>query len=320
MYRFFLTALCFVLINCAGNREANQTAGEANAEIFQVENESLAHKHFFWKVSDENSSVWVLGSVHFADTSFYPMDSVIEDAFANAEELAVEMNITDDSVSHEVVQNSVQKGLFPQDSALSMVLPRSVWNSLDSLCAAWNFPIAGLMRLRPWYAATTLSAIALQRTGIDASLGVDVVLLDRAADEGKNIVALETAEEQITAVAGDGSSDSSGVYYLKSTLREIADLDSMVARLIRAWKTGDEVLLRQVMNDNSASDSADSLLQEQLEERIYTSRNGKMTKSIGRFLAEDRNVFVVVGVAHLMLDDNNVIDLLKKQGYKVERF
>lgn len=304
MFRIFLVTLCLVLMNCAGSRKLNQPTD----------------KHFLWKISDENSSLWVLGSIHFADSSFYPMAAVIEEAFAQAEELAVEVDVSDDSVSNEISKNSVQKGMFPADSSLSMVLPRSVWNSLDSLCSAWNFPIAGLMRLRPWYAATTLSAIAIRRTGIDASYGIDVTLLDRAADEGKSIVGLETADEQITAVAGDGNSDSSGVYYLKTTLREISDLDSMVTRMIRAWKTGDEDLLRRVLNAESSVEETEDGFREELEERIYTTRNEKMANSIGEFLAEDRNVFVVVGVAHLMLDDDNVIDLLRKKGYKVERF
>lgn len=287
----------------------------------ESQTDSAPKKHFFWKVSDENSSVWILGSVHFADSTFYPLDSVIETAYVNAEELAVEIDISDDSVSNEVASKSLQQGILPAGTTLNNVVPRAMWNSLDSLCAAWNYPVTMLMRLRPWFAATTLSVIAIQRTGIDPSYGVDAVMLDRAATDGKAIVSLETATQQVNALADTTDSDSAGIYYLKTTLQEISKLDSMVTQMIRAWKTGDEELLRRVMNDNEGSESeSEKDIKKNLEDRMYTSRNAKMAESIANFLAENRKVFVVIGAAHLALDDDNVIRLLEKRGLKVERF
>lgn len=295
---------------------------------------SLASQHFFWKVSDKNSSVWILGSIHFADSSFYPLDSVIETAFVDAEELAVEINLNDDSTSNEVSSKMMQDGLLPKGVSLNSVLPRNLWNSLDSLCSAWNFPIMALQRLRPWFAATTLSAVAIQRAGIQAEYGIDAVLMDRAVNEGKVIVGLETAEEQIGALSGtkegeESRSDSAGVYYLKTTLREIAGLDSMVAQMMRAWKTGNDSLLRVVMNEEFCDEKSgdcendspsEKKLKDDLENRIYTSRNAKMAESIANFLKEDRRVFVVVGAAHLALDEDNVIELLRRKGFKVQRY
>ena len=45
-----------------------------------------------------------------------------------------------------------------------------------------------------------------------------------------------------------------------------------------------------------------------------------MADSIATFLREDRNIFVVVGVAHLALEKDNVIEALKRRGFKIERF
>ena len=51
--------------------------------------------NLLWKISDNNSSVWILGSIHYADSSFYPLSKVIEQAFQESETLAVEMDISD---------------------------------------------------------------------------------------------------------------------------------------------------------------------------------------------------------------------------------
>ena len=288
------------------------------AGIFKKGNSE--HRHFLWKVSDENSSVWVLGSIHFADSTFYPLDSVIETAFSNAEELAAEININDDSVSQDVANKMLKQGLLPKGSTLDMVIPEDMWKTIDSLCLAWGYPPILLKRFRPWFAATTLSGIAFQHVGINPEYGIDAVLLERAANDGKTIVGLETADDQVNAVADTGSTDSSGIFYLKTTLREISELDSMISQMIRAWKTGDVELLRKAMNEDGFVDAADSTIQKNLEERMYISRNEKMSESIAEFLRDDRNVFVVVGVAHLTLDDDNVISLLRKKGFTVEQF
>ena len=65
------------LVSCSGTKNKADVVPEG--------------KHFLWKVSDENSSVWVLGSIHLADSTLYPLAPVIDSAFAHAEELAVEI-------------------------------------------------------------------------------------------------------------------------------------------------------------------------------------------------------------------------------------
>ena len=282
-------------------------------------------KHFLWKVSDENSSVWVLGSLHLADSTLYPLAPVIDSAFTHADELAVEINLNDDEVVKEVGEQSARRGELAEGT-LRDLLPEDMWNTVDSLCTSWNVPVTMFEKMRPWLAATTLSSYAFMQTGLNSEYGVDFVLLDRAAMEGKAIVGLETAEEQITALADTTESDSAGVYYLKTTLREISEIDSMVVNLMRAWKTGDDEMLRRLLNseddegENEDSLSQDGKFKEEHEQRIFVNRNAKMADSIATFLREDRNVFVVVGVAHLALEKDNVIDALRNRGLKVERF
>lgn len=312
LFYFLIACLAFCLVACSGTK---------NAREMGVVGDSLEQKHFLWKVSDENSSVWVLGSIHLADSTLYPLAPVIDSAFTHADELAVELNMNDDEVVKEVGDQSARRGELAEGT-LRDLLPDGMWNSIDSLCTSWNVPVAMFEKMRPWYVAMTLSSYAFMQTGLSADYGVDYVLLDRAAMEGKAIVSLETAEEQINALADTTESDSAGIYYLKTTLREISELDSMVESLMRAWKTGDDALLRRLMKEGDEEDSLsqDSKFKEEHEQRVFVNRNSKMAESIAAFLHEDRNVFVVVGVAHLALEKDNVIDALRNRGLRVERF
>lgn len=312
LFYFLIACLAFCLVACSGTK---------NAREMGVVGDSLEQKHFLWKVSDENSSVWVLGSLHLADSTLYPLAPVIDSAFTHADELAVELNMNDDEVVKEVGDQSARRGELAEGT-LRDLLPENMWNFIDSLCTSWNISATMFEKMRPWYVATTLSSYAFMQTGLSADYGVDYVLMDRAAMEGKAIVSLETAEEQINALADTTESDSAGIYYLKTTLREISELDSMVVNLLRAWKTGNDALLRRLMKEDDEDDSLsqDSKFKEAHEQRVFVNRNSKMAESIAAFLREDRNVFVVVGVAHLALEKDNVIDALRNRGLRVERF
>ena len=307
-YNFFvLFYLCIAifLVACSGTSKKDASQPES--------------KHFFWKVSDENSSVWVLGSIHLADSTLYPLAPVIDSAFAHADELAVELNMNDEEVVKEVGEQSAAQGLLTEGT-LRDLLPQDMWNTVDSLCTAWDVPIVMIEKTRPWLAAMTLSSYAFMQAGLNPEYGIDYVLLDRAAMDGKAIVGLETAEEQISALADTTESDSAGVYYLKTTLHEIAEFESLVSNLMQAWKTGDDEMLRRLLDDGEEEvPLQESKFKDEFEQRIYVNRNAKMADSIATFLREDRNVFVVVGVAHLALEKDNVIETLRKRGFKIER-
>ena len=278
-------------------------------------------KHFLWKVSDENSSVWLLGSIHVANASFYPLPTVIDSAFAAASELAVEINTSDEYVMNELQWLMTRHGMII-DGTLHDRLPVTLWYSLDSLCTAWNLPVSTFESMRPWLAASTISTYAYMQAGLKTEYGIDNVLMKEATNSGKPIVSLETVEEQVEALAGSSESDSAGICMLKSTIRELPKVKSIIRDLVKAWKTGDDELLNRLLSEKNMQDYTPSevLYMEEFKQRLLVNRNTKMADSVASFLRDDRNVFVVVGVAHLAFEAYNVIENLRNRGFVVERY
>lgn len=277
-------------------------------------------KHFFWKVSDSNSAVYILGSIHLADSSFYPLDPVITNAFDSSDELAVEIDMGDDSILQEITSMNEQYGMFHGEDSLERILPGDIRKSLDSICTAWNIPIGTFNRYKPWAAAMTLTSIGIMRLGYDYNLGIDFHFLHLAQEHGKNIVSLEPVENQVTALTGEGLKDSVTMYFMKKTLREIGLIDSSVTWMMRAWKTGDDTLFWNAMNADTAKLSAnDSIIQKEIDNRILHSRNRTMAEFITKLLTEKRKAFVVIGTAHLVGKDENIIDILRRKGFTIER-
>ena len=277
-------------------------------------------KHLLWKVSDSNSSIYILGSVHLADSSIYPLDTVIEEAFNRSAELAVEIDMSDPSILQEIAVQTAGLGMLPDSMSLEKMLPDSLNNAIDSLCLLWGLPLNTFSRYKPWAATMTLLSLAIMRMGYDSDLGVDYHFLRRAHHTGKKIVSLETVEEQVWALTGEGVTDSLGIFYLKTSIQEMAELEEYVEKLMDAWKSGDDSLLAVAMEmESKEGNAADSSLQKQITDNIYTERNHRMAERLTAFLAEDRKIFVVVGAAHLAGKDDNVLDLLRRRGFTVEQ-
>lgn len=301
----------------------NAVSEEVGSEDAVSEEELLTRyqraRHMLWQVSDSNSSVYLLGSVHFADPTFYPLDTAITNAFDRSDELAVELDMTDTAVFMEIAKQSELRGKLPAGQSLAQVLPKDVKKQLDSVCASWNLAPEVLYGFKPWSAAMTLSSVAIMRLGFDPNLGIDFYFLRSAQESKKKVISLESAEDQIAVLVGEGLPDSLGVYYLKSTLSELQVMDSSITLMMGAWVKGDDSLFREAMYMEPEGSATDSLLEAQIEDLVYIARNRTMADSVAAFLAQDRKVFVVVGAAHMAGKGDNVLKLLRDKGLTVEQ-
>lgn len=282
----------------------------------QVGQFEQAQKHFLWKVSKANSHVWVLGSIHMADSSFYPLPSVIMNAFKESSALVVEMNVSDDSVLNELTSISNDLGLLPSGQKIKDVIPDSTYFHLDSLLSSWGLTIEFSENYRPWMAAMQISAIAIQRTGFSSDWGIDFYLMDEALEQGKEIISLETPTTQVEALATP--SDALGAYYLQSTLKEIARIDEMIQKIGCAWKTGNDTLLRTLLNPKKDQKSEE--MKKALNQKIYLERNLMMADRIELFLNNEQRYFIVIGAGHLIGEEDNILQLLGQKGFQVEQY
>ncbi|MEE0876866.1 MAG: TraB/GumN family protein [Fibrobacteraceae bacterium] len=271
--------------------------------------------NLLWKISDNNSSVWILGSIHYADSSFYPLSKFIEQAFQESEALAVEMDVSDTETQIKTEEEFQKEGMFSEGENLKDFLPDSLWEKLDSIAIVLGVPSEMFLPMRPWLAATVIASMAILSTGIEKDLGIDVVLLDSAANSGKEIIALETPREQVQSFSDVAdSNESSGISYLETTFKEFENLKPMLKSILHAWKTADVKALQEQLKTENMTKA-----EEKLNQRIYNERNLKMAAKVEEFLKANKKIFVVVGVGHLILEDN-VLEILSKKGYSIQKF
>jgi uncharacterized protein YbaP (TraB family) len=283
----------------------------------------LDAKGAFWKVSDENNTVYLLGSIHVTDGSVYPMSTSILEGFFLADNLVVEANIlmTDpDELAY------IQQIMFIEgDQTIDEWISEETYAKYVEIVEPLGLGAEIYDKLKPWYAAMLLQSLSLSETSYEASMGIDLYFLSMAYG-WKPIIELEGTKYQLDMF--DSFSPELQEGYLISVLESDESSMDIVGDLITAWKSGDiEELERIAFTDTDETeideteiDEYAQALEAEYNEKIWEVRNANMIEKIEAMLAEDdtEDYFVVVGAGH-MLTEEGIVQGLEALGYTVEQ-
>lgn len=270
---------------------------------------AAAQPLFLWHATRGDAQVWLLGSVHVGTPDFYPLDPRIEAAFAAADTLACEIDLTDPAVAGKAALLSMQRGSYPAGETLRDHVSAATWEAVSSRLAATGLPAAAYATFRPTLASVMIMMTEMQAMGLDPDQGIDKHLLTRAHADSLPVVDLETVEGQVEALFShdEGVEElilSESLAMTGDELRRI--FDDMVA----AWRGGDVDAMAELIAEQWLDDPRLTTF----HEAILGERNRQMARTIDR--RAGGTWFVVVGAAHLVGDDG-VPALLAASGWQV---
>ena len=156
-----------------------------------------------------------------------------------------------------------------------------------------------------------LTQIELQKLGVQNQSGIENYFSTLASNANKPVASLETPDEQIATLAslGAGYEDE----YVNGSLDDLENAEKEFLQLIKAWKNADletiNLKMIQVMKERFP----------ELYNNLLVKRNLNWLKHIDQMIKTPEKEFILVGAAHLVGDDS-VQNLLRKQGYNVEKF
>ncbi len=269
---------------------------------------AAAGKLFLWEVKSASHSVYVFGSLHAARPDFYPLPPPVEDAYRQADELVVEVDISD---QRKVAETLPLLTYAPPDS-LDKHVSAAVWKRLEAAAGAQN-NVAVLKPLKPAIVASGLVIGALMRHGYDPNAGIDRHFLASAHADGKPIVELETAEFQAGILGG--LTDEEGDSMLGETLDQMrsGELLTTADQLAAAWKDGDNEALGRLLREENRDPASKKIFA-----KLFDERNPAMAEKIAALAAGPKRALVVIGAGHLS-GDNNVLQLLQAKGLQVRQ-
>jgi len=262
-----------------------------------------------WEVRGKSNSVYLLGSIHFAKDDFYPLAKPIEQAYERSSIIVFEADLGE-MKSMETQASLLKAGMCPAGETLSQLVGKETYSALQSWLRNKGGDPSMLDPMKPWLASVTVVALELQKLGFSPGKGIDEHFYSRAKADQKEIRGLETVDFQISLFAGLSREDSESL--LKSMLEDAARFPKIFADVIEAWKTGNAAKIEQLLLEITKQYPA-------ILKKFLSDRNRAWLPKIEELLTGNKNVFVVVGMGHLVGSDG-VVQLLKKKGIQVEQF
>lgn len=253
-----------------------------------------------WVVRDEDSTIYLLGTVHVLRPDTVWRSPAIDRAMAEADALWIEVEADDPAAMKPLVR---KYGLDPANPLSGKLTPEQKAR-LDAAAAGMGASGAALEPLRPWLAGLTLSIGPLVKAGYDPASGVESRLKAAARDAGKPIRTLETLEQQIGFFAN--LPPAVELAFLLSALDEMDSGPAMLDALVAAWSAGDMEALNELMVSEMAADYPE------LYQALLVRRNKDWAGQIQTLLGGKGVSVIAVGAAHLVGDDSVQAQLLAR--------
>ena len=263
-----------------------------------------------WRVAGDSARLTLLGSVHMAFAEVYPLREDLEKAFADADALVVEVDITGTGAA-EIQRLLLDEGMLPAGQTVQQYLSPTVWHSLQAYMENRALPADSFARMKPGLLAATLSALRLAEFGMQVEHGIDRHFLNRAQSD-KPVLELESPAQQVALLLDFPDPD----LLMTQTLLQLEDMEAIIAPVYQAWLRGDSAALNRLL---LAQERASHPEFEAIYQRFYDDRNHAMADRLAQLLASQGHYFVVVGAGHLV-GEEGIIALLQHSGFTISRF
>lgn len=296
-----------------------------------------AAKGIFYRVSNGKQDVYVLGSIHLGSENAYPIMKEIRERFKGTDNIAVEVNILEES---ELTEYILSKAVYPEGQSLADEISPELYGEIAQLLEEHKvISIEDIEGYRPWYINMVLPMLIglenLEDSGLGEDIdydnmtveekeelenlpyqytpGIDKYFLEKAVQNGVDIVELEGASYQIDMLSG--MSKGTQEQLLKTTVSQLVEgvedqvtLDTM----IDFWRAGDYDSFEDIIVGSMES------MPDEYNQALWHIRNDEMASKIEEYFAEsDETYFVVVGAGHLV-GETSIIKELESRGYETE--
>lgn len=270
-----------------------------------------------WVVEDEDTLIYLLGSIHLGTPDLYPFDKKLVTAFDESDALLVEANILDT----EALEYYSEKAMYTDGSTLKDAVAPETYAKLEQVAKLYDLPMDQLTVQKPWMLSSALSMLAMDDSfGMTpqemAMHGIDVYFLLNAQLQQKPVIELEGTRAQVDMFEGlsPEAQEQSLVAVLDSIIHPAEENQSEVLQeWFTSWKQGN---VEEFAKSFQAMEGTSS----EFNEMLFGLRDEKMAKKIMNVLEEkEGKYFVVVGSGHFLID-KNIRYHLEKNGYKVKPF
>ncbi|WP_051882083.1 TraB/GumN family protein [Parvularcula oceani] len=264
-----------------------------------------------WRVGDEDTTVYLIGTVHLLNDGVDWKTDEFETAFAEADAVYLEADVLSPEVQAQMQQLIPELAMNPQGTTLSSYFTEEEQAEINEAIAPLGIQLAQLDPYRPWFAGVNLGVAGIMKAGGNPQAGLETIIAADAAEAGKEMRYFETAEEQLRLLAS--ADDEKQADYIVADIDEFENIEGYFSELIGAWYDGDPEQVGEILNESFEAFP-------EFADLILYRRNENWADQLETLIeGEEGTYLVAVGAGHLA-DDNTVQDYLEERGYSAERY
>jgi len=259
-----------------------------------------------WEVSDPDTTIYLFGTIHLLPSDMQWRTAKLDQALASSQELVVE-TIVDDKNPTKLMSAMASLGLAKGLPPILERVPAAERPALEAAIKKSGVPAQAYNSMKTWMAAFLLLSNQFKELGLSG--GVEAVLRSDFAAHNKPIGELETNLEQLSFF--DRLPESAQRNLLEGAIENSASMKKEFGGMLGSWARGDVEGIATTFNHDLSDSPA-------LKQALLVQRNANWSKWIEQRMTQPGAVMIAVGAGHLA-GTYSVLELLKKDGYKVRR-
>lgn len=261
-----------------------------------------------WEVSDTDTTIYLFGTIHLLPDNYSWRTPKLDQALNNSQQLVVE-TIVDQKNPTKLMQAMASLAFSPGLPPLASRVSPGKRAALAEAIRKSGVPPQALDKMETWAAAFILLGNQFRDMGLKGEDGVEIVLRNEFTSEGKPIGELETNLQQLSFF--DKLPESAQRQLLEGAIDQSSESKTEFNQMLSAWSKGDVKAIARSFNHDLADSPA-------LTQALLTTRNANWSRWIEQRMAQPGAIMIAVGAGHLA-GKGSVIDLLKRDGFKVRR-
>jgi uncharacterized protein len=269
-----------------------------SAEISAQKKEN--YKSLLWKISGNGliQESYLFGTMHAKEKGVFNFSENFNKAFNSAETFAMEIAL--DSDMYTGIFNMM---MADENYNIHNYLSDAEYAKLDNwLKKEYGFKLKMFEKIKPifLYVMTNKASVGMRNEPF-----LDEYLAKEAEAKGKEVVGLETIEEQVAAL--DFIPVEEQFNMILQSIDHQKKEEKAYQQLLKTYLKQDLEKMLKLIRESSISDA--------VYKNLIDDRNATMTERMLPLLKE-KPTFVAVGAGHLP-GDKGIINLLKAQGFTV---
>lgn len=260
-------------------------------------------KALLWKISGQGLSrpSYVVGTVHSRDARAFGQVPQLLTIIEGQDAVAGELDLTSATGASMELAMAM---MLPEGKELADFFPQWKYERVQDAVQQELGPMAMMAgRIKPFFLMAMLSETAMRD---DSAMVLDQYLEAKAREMGKQVLGIETAEEQMMAVNDLPLQEQANMLY------ELVENDLYRAdmeRMMDAYAAQDLDRLTRI--------TALGGLPDNFSARLLTDRNKVMAERVDSLMQGGRTFLFALGAAHLP-GDHGLLDHLRRMGYMME--